>query len=208
MRRVVQVPPQDTTCNTVRPNYATTQAFTAFKEADGPNDILTLINRFRNITGNNLMEFYNSTDPNIKNNYFTSLGDLQIVENNLNKHIQCLNKDIIQRNDYTSKIYTLQQELESVRKEAQEKKQTAKDAQERASQLENPYNKTTWWETWFPLGRPIQKDNVPVLLSVSIVMLVISLGIFLRFAGLELRIDSIQTTTNSFLKNIQPRKYP
>jgi hypothetical protein len=208
MRRAVQVPPQDTTCNDVRPNYATMQAFTAFKEANGPNDVPTLLNRFRNITGNNLMEFFNSTDPNIKNNYFTSLGDLQIVENNLNKHIQCLNKDIIQRNDYTSKIYTLQQELESVRKEAQEKKQISKDAQERASQLENPYSKTTWWETWFPLGRPIQKDNVPVLLSVSIVMLVVSLGIFLRFAGLELRIDSIQTTTNSFLKNIQPRKYP
>jgi hypothetical protein len=208
MRRAVQVPPQDVTCNDVRPNYVSEQAFTAFKEANGPNDVLTRINRFRSVTGDALMQFYNSTDPNVKNNYFTNLGDLQIVENVLNKHIQCLNKDIIQRNDYTSKIYTLQQELESVRKEAEQKKQTAKDAKERASQLENPYAKTTWWETWFPLGRPIQKDNVPVLLAVSIVMLVISLGIFLRFAGLELRLDSIQTTTNSFLKNIQPRKYP
>lgn len=208
MRRAVQVPPQDVTCNTVRPNYTSEQAFTAFKEANGPNDVNTLLNGFKNISGNEMMRNKNSADPTLQNNYFKYLGDLMLVENILTKHLNCLNKDIIQRNDYTSKIYTLQQELESVRKEAEQKKQTAKDAKERASQLENPYSKTTWWETWFPLGRPIQKDNVPVLLAVSIIMLVISLGIFLRFAGLELRIDSIQTTTNSFLKNIQPRKYP
>ncbi len=208
MRRSVQVPPQDATCNTVRPNYTSEQAFTAFRDADGPDDVKTLLNGFKNISGNEMMRNKNSADPTLQNNYFKYLGDLMLVENVLTKHLNCLNKDIVQRNDYTSKIYTLQQELESVRKEATEKKQTAKDAEERASQLENPYTKTTWWELWFPLGRPIQKDNVPVLLSVSIVMLVISLGIFLRFAGLELRFDSVQTSTNSFLKNIQPRKYP
>ena len=122
--------------------------------------------------------------------------------------MKCINKDILQRNDYASKIYTMQQELETTRKEAEAKKQSLKEAKERAEQLENPYNNTTRWETWFPLGRPIQKENVPVLISISIVMLIFSLGIFLRFAGMELRFQSIQTSTNSFLKNINSGKYP
>lgn len=208
MRRAVQVPSPDTSCNTVRPNYQSAQAFTAWKDASGPGDIKTLLDSFKNITGNQYFTLMNSSDPVQTNQRIQYLDNLMLAENILNKHLQCLNKDIIQRNDYTSKMYTLQQEIEEIRKEANEKKQIASDAEERSNQLENPYNKTTWWETWFPLGRPIQKENVPVLLSVSIIMLVLSLGIFLRFAGMELRFDSIQSSANSFVKNIQARKYP
>jgi len=208
MRRATSVPAQDTSCATIRQNYASQQAFTDFKEANGPNDIKTLIDSFKNLSGNQAMIKKNSNVPAESVEYTTLLGNLMLAENILNTHLKCLNKDIIQRNDYIGKIYTLQQELESVRKEASDKKETQKEAEERASQLENPYNKTNWWETWFPLGRPIQKENVPVLLSVSIVMLVLSLGIFLRFASMELRFESLQTSTNTFLKNIQARKYP
>jgi hypothetical protein len=208
MRRATPVPPQDTSCATIRQNYESQQAFTAFKEATGPEDIKTLVDSFKNVTGNQYSTLMNSDNPLDNNQRIQLLDNLMLAENILNVHLKCLNKDIIQRNDYVSKIYTLQQEVESVRKEASEKKETVKEAEERASQLENPYTKTTWWETWFPLGRPIQKENVPVLLSVSIGMLVISLGIFLRFAGLELRFESIQPSANSFLKNIRASKYP
>ena len=208
MRRAVPVPPQDTSCATIRQNYESQGAFTAFKEANGPSDIKTLIDSFKNVSGEQYALLKNSNDATQNTQSINLLGNLQLAENILNTHLKCLNKDIIQRNDYTSKIYTLQKEIESVRKEVIDKKETVKEAEERASTLENPYNKTTWWETWFPLGRPIQKENVPVLLSVSIVMLVISLGIFLRFASLELRFESLQTSANAFVKNIQPRKYP
>lgn len=208
MRRSVDIPVQDTSCATIRQNYETLQAFTAFKDATGPGDIKTLVDSFKNVTGNQYFTLMNSRDAVETNQRIQYLDNLMLAENILNAHLSCLNKDIIQRNDYTSKIYTLQQEIEQTRKEVNEKKQVANDAQERASQLENPYTKTTWWESWFPLGRPIQKENVPVLLSISIVMLVLSLGIFLRFAGMELRFDSLQSSTNSFVKNIQARKYP
>jgi hypothetical protein len=114
----------------------------------------------------------------------------------------------VQRNDYSSRIYTLQQDREAARKAAEERKNVAKEAKERAAVVQDPYTNTTWWETWFPLGRPMRKENVPVLLSVSILMLVFSSGIFLRFAGLELKLDSIGEATNGLIKNLNTRKYP
>jgi len=150
----------------------------------------------------------NSRNPQDNALFFTAIDNLQLAENILSSYIQCINKDIIQRNDYSSRLYTLQQEVETVRKEAEEKKLIVKEAKERSSQLENPYNNTTWWETWFPLGRPIQKESVPVLISVSILMLVFSLGIFLRYAGMELKFEPIQSTANSLFTKLNSTKYP
>jgi hypothetical protein len=204
MRRSATVPQEDINCVDKRMNYKSTVDYERFLKGQ----LQGYLDSISGYTGDRIEQLKNSRESADNALYFGALDNLQLAENTVDSYLRCMNKDIIQRNDYSSKVYTIQQELEGVRKEAQEKKQIAADAKERSSQLENPYTNTTWWETWFPLGRPIQKENVPVLISISILMLVFSLGIFLRFAGMELRFDSIQASTNSFLKNINSRKYP
>jgi hypothetical protein len=204
MRRSSPVPQEDTNCINKRLNYKSKVEYDRFLKGH----LQGYLDSISGYTGDRIEQLKNSREPADNALYFGALDNLQLAENTVNSYLNCMNKDILQRNDYSSRIYNIQQELEDVRKEAVEKKQIANDAKERSSQLENPYNNTTWWETWFPLGRPIQKENVPVLISVSILMLVFSLGIFLRFAGMELRFDSIQASTNTFLKNINSRKYP
>jgi hypothetical protein len=201
MRRVAAVPTQDATCSTYRLNYRTTQDF----ERSAKVALQGYLNTIRGYTGSRIEQLKASNVVADTALYNTALQTLQLAENNAQAYIKCINGDVIQRNDYSSRIYSIQQELETLRKEVQAKKEIVTEAKERSTQLENPYNNTTWWETWFPLGRPIQKENVPVLLSVSILMLVFSLGIFLRFAGKELRFESIGTSTNSFLKNMNRR---
>lgn len=201
MRRVATVPTQDANCSTYRLNYRTTQDF----ERSAKASLQNYLNIIRGYTGSRIEQLKDSNLVADTSLYNTALQNLQLAENNAQAYVKCINNDIIQRNDYSSRIYSIQQELETLRKEVQAKKDIVKEAKERSTQLENPYNNTTWWETWFPLGRPIQKENVPVLLSVSILMLVFSLGIFLRFAGKELRFESIGSSTNSFLKNMNRR---
>lgn len=159
-------------------------------------------------SGDEVIRLKDSRDANENVTYQTLLNQLQLAEANISSYIRCIQKDIIQRNDTSSKLYSLQQEVEEARKIAAQRKQTLAEAKERSTEVENPYNNTTWWQSWFPLGRPIQKENVPVLLSVSILMLVFSLGIFLRFAGYELQLASLASTTNSFLTKVNSSKYP
>jgi outer membrane murein-binding lipoprotein Lpp len=203
MRRATTVPSPDLGCSDKRNDYKSTTDYNRFLKGQ----IQRYVDGITGYTGDQIEVLKNSREVEQNTAYRNALENLMMAENLLNVNIQCINKDIIQRNDYSSRLYSLQQEIEDLRKELASKKQTANEAQERADQLEAPYNKTSWYETWFPLGRPMKKDNVPVLLSVSIVMLVFSLGIFLRYAGLELRLDSVTTSTNSFLKNINSRKY-
>jgi hypothetical protein len=170
--------------------------------------IKPFIDAISGYSGDQVIQLKESRDGNQNMTYSTLLSQLQVAENTVASYIRCIQKDIVQRNDISSRLYTLQQEVEDARKVASERKQTLEEAKERSTEVQNPYNNTTWWETWFPLGRPIRKDNVPVLLSVSILMLVFSLGIFLRFAGLELQLVSLSSAANSFISKVNSTKYP
>lgn len=202
MRRSATVPLQDSSCATNRLNYRSMADY----EKVAKGQLQGYLDRIQGYEGYQYERDRDSKEPRENNRYYDGLNYLQLAENNANSYIKCINKDIIQRNDYTSRIYSIQQEIEVLRKQAEGKKEIVQEAKERSSDLENPYATTTWWESWFPLGRPIQKENVPVLLSISILMLVFSLGIFLRFAGMELRFESITTSTNSLLRNINTKK--
>ena len=203
MRRAAVIPTPDAGCATRRAQYSTMASY----ETSLKPTLQTYIDAVGGLTGDQVMQMRDSRDVNQNASYQTALSNLQLAENNLNATIACLNKDILQRNTEASKIYTLQQEIEAKRKEASEKQQSVSEAKERSDLLENPYTKTTWWEAWFPLGRPIRKENVPVLLSVSILMLVLSLGMFLKVAGFELRLEPLVQSSNSFLRNLNSRKY-
>lgn len=202
MRRATPIPQQDLGCATNRANYATMEDYERYAKGMF-NGYLQTIGGY---TGAQIQTLKNSNETAKTNLYNTALAALQFAENTANSYIRCINKDIIQRNDYSSRLYTLQNDVEDLRKEAAAKKEIVNEAKERSSQLQKPYNNTSWYESWFPLGRPIQKENVPVLLSISILMLVFSLGIFLRFAGKELRFESINSA-NSFVKNLNSKSW-
>ena len=206
MRRSVRAPEENRAgdCDTYRLGYKTMADF----ERVAKPQIQPFLNAISGKTGDEMMRLKDSRDGNENVQYLTLLSQLSSVEANLSSHIRCIQKDILQRNDISSRLYTLQQEVEEARKTAAQRKETLAEAKERSSEIQNPYNNTTWWESWFPLGRPIRKENVPVLLSVSILMLVFSLGIFLRFAGLELQLASLASTTNSFITKVNSSKYP
>ena len=204
MRRVTSVPEQDRNCNDIRMNYRSIAAF----ESNGKSVIQPLITSISSYSGDQVISYKNSQNGNDTVLYNTLIGQLGIAETQVNRYLKCIQSDILQRSDYASRLYSLQQEVEEARKTLEERKQTASEAKERVSDVQDPYSKTTWWETWFPLGRPIQKENVPVLLSVSILMLVFSLGIFLRFAGQEIKFVPFSAMTNTLRTNLNPSKYP
>lgn len=204
MRRVTSVPEQDRSCSDVRVSYRSMADF----ERTGKPQIQQYLTAISGYSGDQVMNLKDSRNGTDTTTYNSLVDNLRVAETQVNRFISCLQKDILQRNDYTSRLYTLQQEVEEARKTAADRKETVAEARERVSDVQDPYSKTTWWETWFPLGRPIQKENVPVLLSVSILMLVFSLGIFLRFAGQEIKFVPFSSVTNTLRTNLNPSKYP
>ncbi len=204
MRRAATIPEEDRNCSNYRLRYKSMADF----ERTGKPFLQPRLDEISGTSGDTMMTLKNSRDASDNITYNNLLDQLAFLERDVNAYIQCIQSDILQRNDYSSKIYNLQQEVENARKTLKERKQTAEEAKERAAEVGDPYANTTWWQSWFPLGRPIQKENVPVLLAISIFMLVFSLGIFLRFAGIELQFVNLSESMSNFSKNLNPSKYP
>lgn len=114
---------------------------------------------------------------------------LRSLEQGLSTYQKCIQDEIIQKQNYSGQIYSLQKEVQEKQDAVTSMENVAKEAEERAKLLEEPYTKTTRWESWFPLGRPLQQMSLPVLLSLALLFLVLSLGMFLRLAQISLRLE-------------------
>jgi hypothetical protein len=116
------------------------------------------------------------------------MNDLKMLETDVQSVLGCLQKEIVQRENISSDIYDLHQQAKEKQKEVTTKDINVRSSKERAALLRDPYAETTVWESWFPLGRPLEKSSVPVLWTMALVFLIVSLGLFLYMAGFQLEV--------------------
>lgn len=116
------------------------------------------------------------------------MADLLAAETKLQTAMKCLDLEVNQRTALSADIYSLQDTAKEKGKLVDTKKVNVQAAKERAHLLRDPYTEVSNWESWFPLGRPLEKHSVPVLWFFSIVFLTLSIGLFLELAGFTLDI--------------------
>ena len=135
------------------------------------------------------MQIFEITLPSSKRDLVNQkLRKLRDTEVKIQQAMKCLNLETNQRQSISSDIYNLNQEAKTKEKEVKTKHENVKAAKERADLLRNPYEETTVWESWFPLGRPLERGSIPVLWFLSIVFLTMSFGLFLQIAGVNIEI--------------------
>ena len=181
-------PSISSTCATYRPKYQSMEKFLEYKTTS-PLDTTELQIYISSQLQPDLNGSGNPTEQaQAQQRINTNLGKLAVAEQTVADMTKCIQQDILAQQRYSGKIYSLQQENIELQKEVDGAEQTSNEAKERAQLLDKPYSKTTRWETWFPLGRPLEKNSLPVLLSIALLFLVLSLGMFLRLADIELKL--------------------
>lgn len=145
------------------------------------------------------------------------MNELKRLETDVQSVLGCLQKEIVQRENISSEIYDLHQKMKEKKEEVLTKHINVRSSKERAALLRDPYSETTVWESWFPLGRPLEKSSVPVLWTAALIFLVVSLGLFLYMAGFQLEIvkktsedlrDSILSVMSSLESTEKPAAIP
>jgi hypothetical protein len=118
------------------------------------------------------------------------MNDLKTLETDVQSVLGCLQKEIIQRENISSDIYILHQQAKEKRETVTTKDINVRSSKERVAALRDPYSSTSVWESWFPLGRPLEKISVPVLWTMALIFLTVSLGLFLYIAGFHIEIGN------------------
>jgi len=139
-------------------------------------------------TANAIQEFVITSPTSKAEAVRQKMSDLLAVEEKLQRAMKCLDLEVNQRTALSADIYSLQDTAKEKSKLVDTKKVNVNAAKERAHLLRDPYTEVSNWESWFPLGRPLEKHSVPVLWFFSIVFLILSIGLFLQLAGFTLDI--------------------
>lgn len=175
-------------CTNLRSTYSTMAEFLKFKERElDTSDLDTYVGGLLSTDLQNQGTPQDQAAAQVR--VRSNLASLNLLEQRINVLTKCIQQDIIYKQNYSGKIYTLQQEVRDKQASVDEMGRTAVEAKERAKFLEDPYSKTTRWESWFPLGRPLQNESLPVLLSIALFFCTLSLGMFLRLAQIQLKLS-------------------
>lgn len=75
-------------------------------------------------------------------------------------------------------------------------------AKRRVEAIQNPPNHLSYFGTVVPFGRPLRPDSVPILLSISIVFLILSLGLLLNLGNIQLGFSGIGGTGPSYFSEV------
>lgn len=150
-----------------------------------------VINRY-SLTAQQIQTFEISLPTSKRELLERKLQLLRDTEAKMQEAMKCLSLETNQRQSISSEIYNLNQEAKTKEKEVKTKHENVKAAKERAELLRNPYEETTVWESWFPMGRPLERGSIPVLWFLSIVFLTISFGMFLQMVGVNLEIPGLE----------------
>lgn len=134
----------------------------------------------------NQLQLINGISPTTDETTITSIetnlsSTLNCLQNATSTHIQGLS-DVSDRYDEKMR---LQREIDTKTKGIQ----VAKD---RVSLLTNPEQKTTIYESWFPLERPLKMSTVLILLVFGLFFISLFTGILLRQIGVTIDVGFIR----------------
>ena len=134
----------------------------------------------------------------------SSIGEL---DSEVSNTIACLQTKIVAARSSSSNIATLYQQYSTLQADYQAKTDALKISQDRVKLLTHPEQKTTVYESWFPLHRPLQTSSFLVLIVTSLFFFSVFVGLLARQMGIFVDMGYMYTppTPGSFFAFIMSK---
>jgi outer membrane murein-binding lipoprotein Lpp len=118
----------------------------------------------------------------------TTNTQLQNIETQITNTLSCAQERLNTLSNTPSSITRLTSDLTAARAELDAAKQTAQIAKERSQLITNPEKRTSVYEGWFPIFRPLQLTSMLVLLGLALFFTSFSLGILTQLMGFQIQL--------------------
>jgi hypothetical protein len=134
----------------------------------------------------------------------SSIGEL---DSEVSNTIACLQTKIVAARSSSSNIATLYQQYSTLQADYQAKTDALKISQDRVKLLTHPEQKTTVYESWFPLHRPLQTSSFLLLIVTSLFFFSVFVGLLARQMGIFVDMGYMYTppTPGSFFAFIMSK---
>lgn len=113
----------------------------------------------------------------------------------------CLQEKLTALGSTTNQIQAAQQDILRLNKEITEAEADVAIARDRVAYIRHPEEHTSFYESWFPINRPMQRENVPYFIAVTVFLVVFSLLVGLSLIGMNINV-SVNPALLYFIQSI------
>lgn len=108
--------------------------------------------------------------------------------------IGCLQEKISQLSSTTNAIQGAQQQVLSLNDQIKNEEANVAIARDRVAYIRNPEQHTSFYESWFPMDRPMRTGSVPIFIGVTVFLMIFTLLIVLSLMGVNITFALPQMT--------------
>ena len=125
---------------------------------------------------------------------------LNTTANDIFQTVACLTNKINNMSNLTNKIQTAQEEIISLNKQISEADEHVSIARDRVGYIRSPEKHTSFYESWFPLGRPMDKKTIPILIAINTFLFIAGIFLIMTIFGLKISFP-LSTTSTGYSTN-------
>lgn len=118
----------------------------------------------------------------------TESSTLMSASNEVFDTAACIQEKLSALGSTTNEIQTAQQDILRLNKEITEAEADVAIARDRVAYIRHPEEHTSYYESWFPINRPMQRESVPYFIAVTVFLLVFSLLVGLSLIGVNINV--------------------
>ena len=100
----------------------------------------------------------------------------------------CIQEQLSRLGSTTNHIQTAQQDILRLNNEITDAEADVAIARDRVAYIRHPEEHTSYYESWFPINRPMQRENVSYFIGVTVFLLVFSLLVGLSLIGVNVNV--------------------
>lgn len=108
---------------------------------------------------------------------FTTKPDIQAT-------LACLKTKL----DYYTTSAAVPYEIMDINENITKKQASVQIAKDRAAALQNMNSKVSYYQSWFPLAKPLKQSSLPILIGLTLFMFVLLFGYLLALLGVEIKL--------------------
>ena len=90
--------------------------------------------------------------------------------------------------DYYATSAAVPYEIMDINESIGRKQASVQIAKDRAAALQNVNSKVSYYESWFPLAKPLKQSSLPILIGLTLFMFVLLFGYLLALLGIEIKL--------------------
>lgn len=100
--------------------------------------------------------------------------------------VSCIQEKITELGGTTNQIQTTQSAIINVTKQIEEEEANVAIAHDRVAYIRHPEREVSYYESWFPIDRPMHRESTPWFVAVTSFLVLFTLLVILSFAGIDL----------------------